>query len=387
MKKQSKSGLIVFIVILVLIAGIICAAIFIPKNGPDSVSYVPISEQTEEEVQEEDTEEESDKESDEKEEKKSEEKGSEEEKEDDSEEDKSDKKSEKDKKPKEKKKSPRLNFIAAIYINGVIEEANSEYNQQWILQTVENLKKNKKNAALALYIDSPGGAVYQADELYLALMDYKETTGRPIYVYQGPMAASGGYYISCAGDKIYANRNTLTGSIGVISGTSFDMTGLLNKAGIKSTTFHSGRNKNMLNFDEPLTWEQKTIMESIGDECYDQFVSIVSEARDISYDKTKKLSDGRIYTAKQALDNGLIDEIDSWQNMLIDLAENEIKIPGIKVVTYKRPKQESFIDKIIASITNFKQLDFASETGIPVSVVDKLNNFDSYPAYLYNANY
>ena len=84
---------------------------------------------------------------------------------------------------------------------------------------------------IAVFIDSPGGTVYEADEAYLALQDYK-TTGKPVYVYQGKLAASGGYYISCAAKKIYANRNSLTGSIGVISGSSYDLTGLFEKLGI-----------------------------------------------------------------------------------------------------------------------------------------------------------
>lgn len=107
-------------------------------------------------------------------------------------------------------KAYKREFIAALYIEGTISEANQTYNQKWLMNTINSLKKNDKNAALAIFINSPGGAVYQADEVYLALQDYK-TTGRPVYVYQGPMAASGGYYISCAGNKIYANRNTLTG--------------------------------------------------------------------------------------------------------------------------------------------------------------------------------
>ena len=133
-------------------------------------------------------------------------------------------------------------FIAALYIEGTISESNQSYNQKWLMNTIKSLKKNDKNSALAIFINSPGGAVYQADEVYLALQDYK-TTGRPIYVYQGPMAASGGYYISCAGNKIYANRNTLTGCIGVIMGSSYDLTGLFEKLGIKSTTIHSGKTR------------------------------------------------------------------------------------------------------------------------------------------------
>ena len=101
----------------------------------------------------------------------------------------------------------RSDFIAQILLEGEITSVGKTYNQEWLLTTIYSLKDNPKNKAIALFINSPGGAVYEADEVYLALQDYK-STGRPIYVYQGPMAASGGYYISCAGNKIYANRNT-----------------------------------------------------------------------------------------------------------------------------------------------------------------------------------
>ena len=106
-------------------------------------------------------------------------------------------------------------YIAAVQIEGVIDSANTTYNQKWILSVINELKYDDNNTGIALYIDSPGGAVYQADEVYLALKDYKKS-GKKIYVYMGPLAASGGYYISCAADKIYANRNTLTGLCGFI---------------------------------------------------------------------------------------------------------------------------------------------------------------------------
>ncbi len=283
-------------------------------------------------------------------------------------------------------KEYKRNFIAALYIEGTISEANQSYNQKWLMNTIYSLKENERNSGLAIFINSPGGAVYQADEVYLALNDYK-TTGRPIYVYQGSMAASGGYYISCAANKIYANRNTLTGCIGVIMGNSFDLTGLFENLGIKSTTIHSGANKNMFNYDEPVTEEQKAIMQSICDECYDQFVSIVAKSRGIQYNTCCKLSDGRLYTAKQALENRLIDAIDSWDNMLRDLAENELKMPGIKVNTYKyERKNAGLYDLISGKVTDFANAKAAAQLGLPVSVIEEMNNRSLTPMYLAPVN-
>ena len=203
-------------------------------------------------------------------------------------------------------------YIATVYITGVIQEKGGDYNQAWLLDTIRALKNDDKNKGILLFIDSPGGAVYQADEAYLELLKYK-ATGKNVYAYFGSMAASGGYYIGCAADTIYANRNSLTGSIGVISSSSVDATSLLEKLGLKTMTIHSGRNKNMLNYDEPPTEEQIEIMQSISDEAYDQFTQIVSESRAIPIDTVRELADGRIYTARQAKANGLIDEIFTFE--------------------------------------------------------------------------
>ena len=281
----------------------------------------------------------------------------------------------------ESAKEYKNQFIAALYIEGTISEANTTYNQKWLMNTINSLKNNPKNEALAIYINSPGGAVYQADEVYLALQSYR-TTGRPIYVYQGPMAASGGYYISCAGNKIYANRNTLTGCIGVIMGNSYDLTGLFDKLGIKSTTIHSGANKNMMNYNEPFTEEQQAIMQAMCDECYDQFVSIVAKARGYQYHEAVNLSDGRLYTAKQALDAQLIDKIDSWDNMLRDLAEEKLKMPGIKVISYRYQKKQTIYDVITGKALEIENAKAAAQLGVPAEVMKSMNDRSLTPMYL-----
>lgn len=272
--------------------------------------------------------------------------------------------------PKEKKSKE---FIAAIHIKGIIQEKNQTYNQEWLLKTISILKNNKNNKGLALYIDSPGGNVYQADELYLALQDYK-TTGRPIYAYQGPIAASGGYYISCAANKIYANRNTLNGSIGVIFGQSIDLTEFMTKMGIKSTTIFAGKNKNMFNYNEPVTPEQKEIMQTIADECYDQFIGIVSTSRNIPLSELKKIADGRLFTAKQSLNNNLIDGIGSWENMINDMYTNEFEENKYKVIDYKYEESTSLLHYLIGKVNG-------SSTEAISTIINKMNL--TYPAYLY----
>jgi len=272
-------------------------------------------------------------------------------------------------------------YIAALYVEGTIEDANSSYNQSWLLSTINRLKNDPSNAALAMYVNSPGGGVYQADEVYLALKDYK-SKGKKFYVYMGPLAASGGYYISCPADKIFANRNTLTGSIGVIAGELIDATELLDNLGIEIEAIHSGRNKLMGNFYEPITGEQEDIMQSISDECYNQFVGIVANERNMSIAKVKELADGRIYTATQAYNNGLIDSIGSWDNMILEL-RNVISIPDCKVVTFHYEYKPTFRESLLGMISSIQNSQAASKLGLPSKVMDDLQGFNSYPAYLY----
>lgn len=271
-------------------------------------------------------------------------------------------------------------YIATIDIVGTIENENYSYNQSWLLSTITKLKNDRNNIGIVLYINSPGGGAYQADEVYLALLDYK-TTGKNIYVYMGPMAASGGYYIACAGDKIFANRNTLTGSIGVIATQTLDLSGLYEKLGIKSETIHAGKNKNMGNSNEPLTNEQRAILQSIADECYEQFVSIVSESRKIDYKETCKLADGRVYTAKQALDKKLIDVIGSWDNC-ITAAQNYFSNEEVTIKEFKYERQLTFFEKMMYTYSNIEEAKVAAKLGLPKKAVEDMNNFNSYPAYI-----
>jgi protease-4 len=225
---------------------------------------------------------------------------------------------------------PDKDFVARVSVVGEISGVSDEYtssddsyHHDWTVKTIDDLIKNKRNKGLLLYVDSPGGNVYESDELYLKIMEYKEKSERPVYVYMGPIAASGAYYISAGADKIYANRNTWTGSIGVISGTYFDVSGFLNKHGITATDVTSGKNKGMGGYFEPMTDEQRAIIQSLVDEAYEQFTDIVAEGRGMDTETVKGIADGRIYTAKQAKGNGLIDDVMS-EKEAIDAIKKEM---------------------------------------------------------------
>ena len=235
--------------------------------------------------------------------------------------------------------------IAVLDIDGEMSDSSStSYDHYWIINTIDDLMDNPMNKGIFLRINTPGGSVYYSDELYNKLIEYKKTTKNPVYVYMEDMAASGGYYVSAAADKIYANRNCWTGSIGVTTGTMINVKGLLDKLGIKTETITSGRNKSMGSSTEDMTDEQRKIMQSLIDESYERFINIVADGRKIDIEKVREIADGRIYTATQAKDLNLVDKICSEEDAR-ELISKNIKMKNIKYIVLSPPKP-SLIDKI-----------------------------------------
>lgn len=200
-----------------------------------------------------------------------------------------------------------INIVGEIGPTDVVT-SEDEYNHDMYMEYIDKMEESKRNKGILLFVNSPGGSVYQSDELYLRLMQYKENTNRPIWAFFADQACSGGYYIAMAADQIYANRNAWTGSIGVIV-SLINCKGLFDKLGVKEIDITSGKNKAMGSMGLDLTEEQRDILQSLVDESYDQFVEIVAKGRNMSDSNVRTLADGRIYSAKQAKENGLIDEI------------------------------------------------------------------------------
>lgn len=263
-------------------------------------------------------------------------------------------------------------YIGELHIAGTITEdsdslsltSSDSYHQKWLLKRIDEMIRDNHNKGIILYVDTPGGEVYATDEMYLKLKSYQKKTGRPVYTYMASEAASGGYYISAASDKIYANRNCWTGSIGVTMGSVYDLTGLMKKMGVKAVAIHAGKNKAMGSPTEKLTAEQKKILQGLVDEAYEQFTGIVSKERRIPLPETKKLADGRVYTARQALKNGLIDEIGTLDDVIKAIRKDRhiaASVP-VKDILYKE-KNSSFglLQKLIGfsqkkSLSEYEQL-------------------------------
>lgn len=229
-------------------------------------------------------------------------------------------------------------YIGVLEVHGTMYDDGSdpEYDQQWLLERIDQMKADNYNRGMMLSIDTPGGSVYAIDELYLKIKEYQDATGRPVYAYMESMAASGGYYISAPADKIIANRNCWTGSIGVTVGTIYDISEFLEELGVKTVTITAGENKAMGSIVDPLTEEQKEIYQSLVDEAYEQFVEIVAEGRHMDLKAVKKVADGRIYTAKQALELGLIDGIATREDAIAQMKKDEkLNKCEAEIITYE----------------------------------------------------
>lgn len=214
---------------------------------------------------------------------------------------------------------PEKSF-AVINIIGTIQAGNEGtarvgYDHNATLKYIDELMEDESNTGIFLDVDSGGGTVYESDEMYLKLMEYKEKTGRPIHAYFNSTACSGAYYISCAADFITANRNCWTGSIGVIISTT-NLSGLYEKLGIEEVLITSGDNKGMGSAGSPMSEEHIALYKALVDESYDQFVDIVAAGRNLSEERTREIADGRIYSALQAEEIGLIDGIQSYKEAL-----------------------------------------------------------------------
>lgn len=269
-------------------------------------------------------------------------------------------------------KLPSRPFIGVVRVEGTIINTSStafqtvSYDHKATLSYIDQLMKSDSNKGILLYVNSPGGSVYDSDELYLKLKEYSENTQKPIWTYMADQACSGGYYISMASDKIYANRNSWTGSIGVIISLS-NYKELYDKLGIKEIDITSGENKAMGSGGLKMTKEQKDILQSIVDESYDQFTNIVAEGREMSKKEVKKIADGRIYTAYQALDLGLIDQVDTYKNMKAELQEEV----GSYVEFFEPEFSVNIWSSLFASIKDIKK---KSEAEILSEFLEKRGN-------------
>jgi protease-4 len=233
--------------------------------------------------------------------------------------------------------------IAIIDISGVLMNAYApgllSRGEHPVSLTVEKLRaaaRDKRVKAVVLRINSPGGTVTASDTLYEEIKAFRKKTHKPVVAYFQDVAASGAYYLACAADEVMAHRTSVTGSIGIIMQT-VSFSGTMSKLGIRADAIKSGRFKDAGSPLKRMSEEERAIFQEIVDDFYQQFLDVVAAARPaLTREQVTTLADGRVYSAGQALDSGLIDRIGTLEDA-IEAAKERAGIKAAHVVIYHRP--------------------------------------------------
>lgn len=244
--------------------------------------------------------------------------------------------------------------VLLLEIDGVIMGGRDSF----VAKQIRQAQKDTNIKAIVLRVDSPGGSISGSDYFLYLLKKLKAELNVPVVVSMGGLAASGGYYVSMVGDEIFAEQSTMTGSIGVIvplyNGSRF-----LRMLGFESTPITSGPLKTMGSFSKTMTDEERAVFQSLVDDGFAQFKKVIYEGRSAHFDeqtpeKLDAIATGQIFSARQALDNNLIDKI-GYVDDAIESAMNRAGLAfnpgnpknGCQIIRYK--KQPTLADALIGT--------------------------------------
>ncbi|MBP1730665.1 MAG: signal peptide peptidase Serine peptidase, family [Deltaproteobacteria bacterium] len=230
--------------------------------------------------------------------------------------------------------------IGVVEIEGVISDSR---------QTMDDIIRFKEDPAIKgviIRINSPGGSVGPTQEIYREVVKLKEK--KKVFVSMGSLCASGGYYIAAAGEKVYANPSSITGSIGVIM-QSVILEDLMKKIGVKSNTIKAGDLKDAGSPFKEMTPEERAYLNEVVKNIHEQFIKDIADGRKMDLEKTRKLADGRVYTGLQAQEVGLVDNIGNFYDT-VDGLKKELKIKGKPELIYTE-KPFSFSRWLFSSIS------------------------------------
>ncbi len=238
--------------------------------------------------------------------------------------------------------------VALVVMDGTIAEGNSYSNPvqgenvvgtDTFMKQLDDIANNKYVKAVVVRVNSPGGSYTAANEMWNALQNLKKEKNLPIVVSMSDYAASGGYFVALAGDKIIAEPSTLTGSIGVLGG-KFVLKDLWKKLNVTWGSVKFGENASVLSVNQTFTQAEKKVFNSSLDRVYKDFTQKVSDARGISLKELDKLARGRVWTGAQAQANGLVDEIGgidkavAWAKKLANIGPKS----RFSILYYPKPK-------------------------------------------------
>lgn len=199
-----------------------------------------------------------------------------------------------------KRDVPDYGGIAVVGISGVIMESRP------VVELIRRHEENPAVKAFVIRIDSPGGGVAASQEIYEELSRIREEGEKPVVASLGGVAASGGYYIACAADKIIAAPGTVTGSIGAVIST-VNMEELFKKIGLEFRAVKSGEFKDTGTAARELSQDELDLLQGLVDDIHGQFVSVVRERRELDVEQAERIADSRVFTGRQALELNLLD--------------------------------------------------------------------------------
>jgi protease-4 len=227
--------------------------------------------------------------------------------------------------------------VGIVSIEGAITDS-----EPVVSQLVE-FRKDKGIKAIVLRIDSPGGAVAPSQEIYREVK--KTAASKTVIASMGKVAASGGYYIACAANKIVANPGTLTGSIGVIM-EFLQVEELLRKIGVGVEVLKTGEFKDIGSPHRKLSEKDKELISNLISDIQKQFVEAVAQGRNLPVEKVREIADGRILSGAQSKDHGLVDELGNFQDAL-DLAKKMTGVQGEVTLVYPRKTKSRLWDFLL----------------------------------------
>ena len=225
-----------------------------------------------------------------------------------------------------------------------------------VREELEKASKDERVRGVILRLNTPGGTITASDIIYQEIKRFKRERNLPVVACMMELATSGGYYVATAADTIVAHPTTVTGSLGAIA-IKFNAEGLMEKIGIEDETIMAGDKKDLFSPLRPLTEEERVIIQDMLNEFHQRFISLIAENRKtLSLEQVKPLADGRVYTADQALKNGLVDEV-GYLDDVIEMVKGKAGLEKAKVVMYHRPY--SYKSNIYSQMrgTEFKNLN------------------------------
>jgi protease-4 len=233
--------------------------------------------------------------------------------------------------------------IAVIDVDGLLVNGRrggfmrvGENPVSLFVEKLDKAAKDKNVKAVVLRLNSPGGTVAASDIMHHRLVEFKRKTGKPVIACVVGLGTSGAYYLACGGDGIMIQPSGVTGSIGTLFQT-FSIEGTMKKIGVKTVAIKSGELKDLASPLHDLRDDEWQVLQGIIDDLYEQFLNVVRQARrNLDDDEIRRLADGRVFTARQAQKEGLIDKV-GYMTDGIEWAKQMAGVERAKVVIYRRP--------------------------------------------------